>query len=158
MKKQYRILFALCVTALFSVGAGVAMPNPASKYCVEQGYNNTIRTNPDGSQTGYCIFPNGRECEEWAYFRGECKVGTANLPKNLTDLNESNENETNATEIALEAGNASVMPVNTTVEPATPLGATIEPAASTPRPSPGFGVLVAIAVVLSAIYIRRKIK
>jgi putative hemolysin len=21
----------------------------------------------------YCIFPDGRECEEWTYFRGECK-------------------------------------------------------------------------------------
>jgi putative hemolysin len=49
------------------------LPNPASKYCIDQGYNITIRTNPDGSQTGYCIFPDGRECEEWAYFRGECK-------------------------------------------------------------------------------------
>ncbi|MCZ7385239.1 MAG: DUF333 domain-containing protein [Candidatus Methanoperedens sp.] len=153
MKKQYRIIFALCVTALFAAGAGVAMPNPASKYCVDQGYNDTIRTNPDGSQTGYCIFPNGRECEEWAYFRGECKFGTANLTKNFTDVNESNENETNATEIALEAGNASVMPVNTTVKPATPLETTIEPAASTPKPSPGFGIVVSIAVVLSAIYI-----
>lgn len=49
------------------------LSNPASKYCIEQGYNITIRTNPDGSQTGYCIFPDGSECEEWAYFRGECK-------------------------------------------------------------------------------------
>lgn len=49
------------------------LPNPASKFCIDQGYNLTIRTNPDGSQTGYCIFPDGKECEEWAYFRGECK-------------------------------------------------------------------------------------
>jgi len=158
MKTQHRIIFALCVTALLTAGAGVAMPNPASKYCVDQGFNNTIRTNPDGSQTGYCIFPGGRECEEWAYFRGECKLGTANLTKNLPDVNESNENETNATEIALEAGNASVMPVNTTVEPATVLGTTIKPAASNPKPSPGFGILVSIAVVLSVMYIRGKRK
>jgi len=49
------------------------LANPASKYCAEQGYNLTIRTNSDGSQTGYCIFPNGKECEEWLFFRGECK-------------------------------------------------------------------------------------
>ncbi len=49
------------------------LPNPASKFCIEQGYNLTIRTNPNGSQTGYCVFPNGSECEEWAYFRGECR-------------------------------------------------------------------------------------
>jgi len=55
-----------------TVSSTPQLPNPASKYCIEQGYNITIRTNPDGSQTGYCIFPDGRECEEWAYFRGEC--------------------------------------------------------------------------------------
>jgi len=31
-----------------------------------------IRTAEDGSQTGYCIFPDGSECDEWAYYRGEC--------------------------------------------------------------------------------------
>jgi putative hemolysin len=55
-----------------TVSSTPQLSNPASKYCIEQGYNITIRTNPDGSQTGYCIFPDGRECEEWAYFRGEC--------------------------------------------------------------------------------------
>ena len=48
------------------------MPNPASAYCVEQGFKSEIHTAGDGSQTGYCIFPDGSECDEWAYFRGEC--------------------------------------------------------------------------------------
>ena len=48
------------------------MPNPASAYCKEQGFRSEIRTAADGSQTGYCIFPDGSECDEWAYFRGEC--------------------------------------------------------------------------------------
>jgi putative hemolysin len=48
------------------------MPNPASVYCEEQGYRVEIRAAADGSQSGYCIFPDGSECEEWAYFRGEC--------------------------------------------------------------------------------------
>jgi len=48
------------------------MPNPASVYCEQQGYQVEIRTASDGSQTGYCIFPDGSECDEWAYFRGEC--------------------------------------------------------------------------------------
>jgi putative hemolysin len=46
--------------------------NPASTFCVEDGGKSEIRTNSDGSQTGYCIFENGKECEEWQYFRGEC--------------------------------------------------------------------------------------
>jgi putative hemolysin len=48
------------------------MPNPASVYCVEQGHTSEIRTAADGSQSGVCIFPDGSECDEWAYFRNEC--------------------------------------------------------------------------------------
>lgn len=48
------------------------IPNPASTYCEEQGYTSEIRTAADGSQSGVCIFPDGSECDEWAYFRGEC--------------------------------------------------------------------------------------
>ena len=49
--------------------------NPASKHCVDQGNKVEIRTAADGSQTGYCIFADGTECEEWAYYRGECAPG-----------------------------------------------------------------------------------
>lgn len=48
------------------------MANPASVYCVEQGYQSEIRTAADGSQSGVCIFSDGSECDDWAYFRGEC--------------------------------------------------------------------------------------
>jgi putative hemolysin len=48
------------------------LANPASVYCVNHGGRSEIRTASDSSQTGYCIFANGKECEEWAYFRGEC--------------------------------------------------------------------------------------
>lgn len=48
------------------------LPNPAAVYCQEQGYNHEIRTAADGSQSGVCIFPEGNECDEWAFFRGEC--------------------------------------------------------------------------------------
>jgi putative hemolysin len=48
------------------------LPNPASAFCVGRGYRVDIRTTAGGSQSGYCIFPDGSECEEWAYFRGEC--------------------------------------------------------------------------------------
>ncbi|MGD8623894.1 MAG: DUF333 domain-containing protein [Anaerolineae bacterium] len=49
--------------------------NPASVHCVEQGYELEIRTEEGGS-VGYCIFDDGSECEEWAYYRGECEPGT----------------------------------------------------------------------------------
>jgi putative hemolysin len=51
------------------------LPNPASRYCIEMGYVWEIRTNPDGNQYGICIFPDGSECEEWAYYEGKCKPG-----------------------------------------------------------------------------------
>ncbi|MGD9047218.1 MAG: DUF333 domain-containing protein, partial [Anaerolineae bacterium] len=41
------------------------MANPASKFCVEQGYQLEIRDEA-GGQVGYCLFPDGSECEEWA--------------------------------------------------------------------------------------------
>jgi len=49
-----------------------AMANPASVYCTEQGYRLEIRTSKDGSQFGLCIFPNGKECDEWKFYQGEC--------------------------------------------------------------------------------------
>ena len=58
----------------------VGMANPASVYCVEQGFKSEIRTAADGSQSGVCIFPDGSECEEWAFFRNECGAGYRNLP------------------------------------------------------------------------------
>jgi putative hemolysin len=53
------------------------LPNPASVYCEEHGGRCEIRTAEDGSQYGVCIFPDGSECDEWAYFRGECQPAGA---------------------------------------------------------------------------------
>jgi putative hemolysin len=54
------------------------LPNPASQFCIDQGYQLEIRTAADGSQAGYCLFPDGTECDEWAFYRGECGPGTPN--------------------------------------------------------------------------------
>ena len=81
-----------------------------------------------------------------------------NLTNNITDVTETNENETNAREIAIEEGNATLIPVDTTVEPAPPVETTIEPTipVSTTKPSPGFGIVMTIGMVLSIIYLFRK--
>ena len=34
-----------------------------------------IRTDADGGQYGVCIFADGSECDEWAFYRGECSPG-----------------------------------------------------------------------------------
>jgi putative hemolysin len=54
--------------------AGIA--NPASIHCKEQSYTLEMRTDEDGGQFGVCIFPDGSECEEWAFYRGECSPGS----------------------------------------------------------------------------------
>lgn len=56
--------------------SGAGLPNPASVHCQEQGYLLDIRTDEEGNQHGVCFFPDGSECDEWAFFRGEC--GPAN--------------------------------------------------------------------------------
>jgi putative hemolysin len=79
-------------TATPAPTAGAFLPNPASVYCVEQGYRLEIRTATDGSQSGACIFADGSECDEWAFYRGECgpdgvgPVQTATATPALTPL------------------------------------------------------------------------
>ncbi len=58
----------------------IGMANPASVYCVQSGYTLEIRTDDTGGQRGVCIFPDGAECEEWAFSRGECGVEYRNMP------------------------------------------------------------------------------
>jgi cytoskeletal protein RodZ len=84
--------------------------------------------------------------------------------------NSSNMSETNITNTNATGANDSVQPVNTTIKPAdttvipettsapvTPVRTTIQPTipASTPKPSPGFGIVVT-AVVLSILYVYGK--
>ncbi len=50
------------------------MPNPASVYCNKHSGRTDIRTATDGSQSGFCVFASGAECDEWMFFRGECLI------------------------------------------------------------------------------------
>ncbi len=81
-----KILFTLfIVTLILSLAACTprkvkstppGLPNPASVYCEEQGGKVDIRTDSSGAQSGACVFPNGSECDEWAYYRNECAPAT----------------------------------------------------------------------------------
>jgi putative hemolysin len=55
------------------------LPNPASVYCLEQGGKLEIRKDAEGNEYGVCVFSDGSECEEWAFFRNECKKGEKNF-------------------------------------------------------------------------------
>ncbi len=52
--------------------SSAGMANPASVFCEEQGGSLRIVTDEVGGQYGICSLPDGTECEEWQYFRGEC--------------------------------------------------------------------------------------
>ena len=80
---RVRLVGACLAGALFAAACGGGEPapatapglaNPASVYCEEQGGTVEIREGGDG-QYGVCVFPDGSECEEWAFFRGECQAG-----------------------------------------------------------------------------------
>jgi hypothetical protein len=53
------------------------LPNPASVFCEANGGTVDIRTDAAGGQYGQCIFADGSECDEWAFFRGQCGAGQA---------------------------------------------------------------------------------
>ena len=64
-----------CGPAETTLESPLGLPNPASQYCLDQGYELEMRTDARGT-AGYCMFPDGTECEEWAFYRGECAPGT----------------------------------------------------------------------------------
>ena len=49
----------------------VGIPNPASFYCQEMGYELELRDTEAGTE-GICILPDGKECEEWEFLTGGC--------------------------------------------------------------------------------------
>lgn len=90
-------LFLLgCISKPLTPGANATnatIANPASVYCVNNGGVSKIVTAADGSQGGICVFPNGSQCDEWAYYRGECSPTNQTIiqapPANISTLKES---------------------------------------------------------------------
>lgn len=71
------LLWASCNSDQLAAGPTPepSMPNPASVYCEEHGGRLELRQDASGGVAGVCIFADGSECDEWVYFRGECKPG-----------------------------------------------------------------------------------
>jgi putative hemolysin len=57
--------------------------NPASTKCILDGGQEKILSGPLG-QSGLCMFNDGTVCEEWSYYRGECKKGDCKRACDLT--------------------------------------------------------------------------
>ena len=51
----------------------IGVPNPASFYCQEMGYELDLR-DTDGGTEGICVMPNGAECEELEFLAGGCSI------------------------------------------------------------------------------------
>lgn len=66
------MLLTACAAKTSTPVTDVALANPASVYCEENGGMLELRSDKDGNVSGVCIFPDGSECDEWAFFRGEC--------------------------------------------------------------------------------------
>ena len=52
----------------------LGIANPAAVRCINDG-GATEAYKTAGGEAAICIFKDNSICEEWAYFRGECKVG-----------------------------------------------------------------------------------
>jgi putative hemolysin len=59
----------------------VNIANPASVYCEQNGGKIELQQDASGTVAGMCIFPDGSKCDEWAYFRNECKPGDSSAPR-----------------------------------------------------------------------------
>tara|TARA_B100000959_G_C14990559_1_gene627693 strand:+ start:4567 stop:4830 length:264 start_codon:yes stop_codon:yes gene_type:complete len=80
MKRCLYSFILLLTVVILAVGCSskpqrIGMPNPASVFCIENGGDLEIRPGNDGGEVGYCVFEDGSECGEWAFFRGECRPG-----------------------------------------------------------------------------------
>ena len=73
----FSLLLAACGGEASTPVANVSLANPASVYCEENGGILDLRSDSEGNVSGVCIFPDGSECDEWAFFRGECGSGEA---------------------------------------------------------------------------------
>jgi hypothetical protein len=73
------VLSASCSPTKIAATTEPNLPNPASVFCEQNGGKLEIRQDAAGGVAGICVFPDGSECVEWAYFRQECKPGDSLL-------------------------------------------------------------------------------
>ncbi|MDD5437881.1 MAG: DUF333 domain-containing protein [Patescibacteria group bacterium] len=57
------------------IAKDTTLSNPATVYCLGQGGKFSMKKALDGGEEGYCELPNNIQCEEWAFYRGECPSG-----------------------------------------------------------------------------------
>ncbi len=55
---------------------GGAITDPAKNFCLSRYYIYQTRTDVNGTEETFCIFPNGKECDAWDYYLGKCDETT----------------------------------------------------------------------------------
>ena len=75
----FSLLLAACGGEESTPVVNVGLANPASVYCEENGGILEMRSDTEGNVSGICLFADGSECDEWAFFRGECSPGGADV-------------------------------------------------------------------------------
>lgn len=65
----------------FSEQKMIGMANPASVYCVEQGGESIIKQDKDGSEYGICKFKDGKEVDEWEFYRKNHDLTEKGVPE-----------------------------------------------------------------------------
>ena len=69
MKRPTTLNIALALSIFLTmIETAGAMPDPASVFCREMGYDIEIRRDEEGNEYGVCVFPDGSECDEWHYY------------------------------------------------------------------------------------------
>lgn len=58
------------------IAKDTALSNPATVYCLQNGGKFSMSKTLDGSTEGICELPNNIQCEEWAYYKGDCPSGS----------------------------------------------------------------------------------
>lgn len=72
---MFAVLMVTALTLSAEEAIRLALANPASIYCAEQGGELQMKQLPNGGRYGVCVFTDNRQCEEWALYRGECAAG-----------------------------------------------------------------------------------
>lgn len=84
--KKVLSLFMVFIFLTAIVSAQTELPNPATVKCKEEGYKTETRSLEEGSY-GVCIFEDS-ECDEWQYYRGECKPKQCSKVESYWDCEE----------------------------------------------------------------------
>jgi len=59
----------------------IGIPNPASIYCEKNGGKSIIKLDGDGNEYGVCKFKDGKEIDEWDFYRKNNKLIKKGTPE-----------------------------------------------------------------------------